>query len=321
MNVCVVGTGKVTTLLMPAFAASDVLTCNAVVSRSEDTGRSFARQWGIETVYTSMDEMLKDPSIDLVYVASPNSLHYQQTKSALLAGKHVLCEKPFVSKEAEAEELIAIAREKGLFLFEAITTAHHPHYAVIKEKLSLLGKIKLVSATFCQYSSRYPALLEGKVSPAFDPAYHGGALMDINLYNIHFVLGLFGAPRSIRYRANLHSNGVDTSGILTMEYPDFLCQCIGAKDCDGVNGIHILGEEGWMEVTPAGSNPQTVKLCLRGREPEIHTIEKDAWYHEVQSLGKLIAADDHAACCRLLETTRQVVAVLEAARKDAGLCF
>ena len=321
MNICILGTGNVTKLLMPAFAASDVFNCRAVVSRREETGRAFAREWDVPLVYTSLEEMLADPTIDLVYVASPNSLHYEQTKAALLAGKHVLCEKPFAPTAAEAEELIRIAKEKGLFLFEAITTAHHPHYGLIKEKLASLGKLKLVNATFCQYSSRYPALLEGKVSPILDPAYQGGALMDINLYNIHFVVGLFGSPKALSYRANLHSNGVDTSGILTLEYPELLCQCVGAKDCTAPNSVQILGEKGYLEVLPTSSNPQTLKLWLRGREPEVYTLEKDAWYYEIQAIGRIIHNRDFAACYAALDTTYRVVTVLENARKDAGLSF
>lgn len=321
MNICILGTGNVTKLLMPAFAACDVFRCRAVVSRREETGRAFAREWDVPLVYTSMEEMLADPTIDLVYVASPNSLHYEQTKASLLAGKHVLCEKPFAPTAAEAEELIRIAKEKGLFLFEAITTAHHPHYALIKEKLAALGRLKLVNGTFCQYSSRYPALMEGKVSPILDPAYKGGALMDINLYNVHFVVGLFGTPKALTYRANLHSNGVDTSGVLTLEYPDLLCQCIGAKDCTAPNGVQILGENGYLEALPTSSNPQTLKLWLRGQEPEVFTLEKDAWYYEIQAIGQIIRNRDFAACYAALDTTLQVATVLEAARKDAGLSF
>jgi predicted dehydrogenase len=307
--------------MIPEFHRSSVLECVAVCSRGEETGKAIAEQFGLEKVYTSLDAMLADPEIEMVYIGSPNAIHYSQTKAALPAGKHVLCEKPFAPTEEEAAELIALAKEKKLFLFEAITTAHHPHYAVVKEKLPLLGRIKLVMATFCQFSSRYPALLAGKVSPVLDPAYKGGALMDINLYNIHFTVGLFGAPENIRYRANLHSNGVDTSGVLTMEYPDFLCQCVGAKDSAANNGVQIVGEEGYMEVTPSASNLLQVKICLRGKEPEILELKENPWYYEVQDISRIIAEGNPEVCYADLETTRKVVAVLEAARKDAGLGF
>jgi predicted dehydrogenase len=254
-------------------------------------------------------------------VASPNSIHYSQTKAALLAGKHVICEKPFAPTVAEAEELIALAKEKHLLLFEAITTAHHPHYQFVKENLSKLGKLKLVSATFCQFSSRYPALLAGKASPVLDHAFAGGALMDINLYNIHFVVGLFGAPKSVRYFPNRYETGVDTSGILMLEYEDFVCQCTGAKDSAARNGVQLIREAGYMEITPSSSNCQTVELNVRAQESITVHLPENPWYHEVQDLGRLVAAGDYDYCYEALETTHNVVEVLEKARKYAGFGF
>ena len=321
MNLCAIGTGAITKSMLAEFQRSDVLRCTAIYSRKEETGRAIAAEFGLERVYTSMEEMLADPAIDMVYVASPNSIHYGQAKAALLAGKHVICEKPFAPTVAEADELIALAKEKGLFLFEAITTAHHPHYGFVKENLTKLGKLKMVTATFCQYSSRYPALLAGKPSPVLDHAFAGGALMDINLYNIHFVVGLFGAPRNVLYFPNRHETGVDTSGMLVLEYDGFLCQCIGAKDCAARNGVQIIGEDGHIIVTPSSSNCQTVELNLRGQDSVKVHLPENPWYHEVQDIGRIVAAGDYDFCYQALETTHNVVEVLQKARAYAGFNF
>ena len=321
MKLCVVGTGAISKNMIAEFLRCSFFECDAICSRKEETGRAMADQFGIPTVYTSLEAALADPEIEVVYVASPNAIHYQQTKAALLAGKHVLCEKPFAPTVAEAEELIALAKEKNLLLYETITTAHHPHYAIVKENLPKLGKLKLVSGTFCQFSSRYPALLAGKVSPVLDPAYKGGALMDINLYNIHFTVGLFGAPESLHYYPNIHTNGVDTSGILLMQYPGFMCQCTGAKDSTARNGVQIIGEDGYMELTPIASNLQNLRICIRGQEEQVYSVEENAWYYEVQDLGRLITEGDREKCYAALETTRNVVGVLEKARLDGKLGF
>ena len=321
MNLCAIGTGGITKSMLAEFQRSDVLHCIGIYSRKEETGKAMAEQFGLQKVYTDLDEMLADPAIDMVYVASPNSIHYGQVKAALLAGKHVICEKPFAPTVAEADELIALAKEKGLFLFEAITTAHHPHYGLIKEKLSSLGKLKLVNATFCQYSSRYPALLAGKPSPVLDHNFAGGALMDINLYNIHFVVGLFGAPKNVRYFPNCHETGVDTNGMLVLEYDGFLCTLLGAKDCAARNGVQVIGEDGYLEVTPSGSSLQTVTVNLRGKEPEAVHHPENPWYHEVQDIGRIVAAGDYDYCYKALEVTHNVVEVLEKARAYAGFSF
>ena len=321
MNLCAIGTGAITKSMLAEFQRSDVLHVSSIYSRKEETGRAMAEEFGLEKVYTSMDEMLSDSTIDMVYVASPNSIHYGQAKAALQAGKHVICEKPFAPTVAEADELIALAKEKGLFLFEAITTAHHPHYGYIRENLPKLGKLKMVTATFCQYSSRYPALLAGKASPVLNHAFAGGALMDINLYNIHFVVGLFGAPKSVRYFPNRHETGVDTSGMLVLEYKDFICQCIGAKDCAANNGVQIIGEAGHMVVTPSASNCQNVVLNLRGQDSQSVNLSENPWYYEVQDIGRIVAAEDYDFCYKSLDTTHNVVDVLEKARKYADFGF
>lgn len=321
MNLLVVGTGAITKSMLAEFARSDALRCSAICSRKEETGRAMAEQFGIPTVYTSYEEALADPAIDIVYIGLPNILHYTYARAALEAGKHVLCEKPFTPTVAEAEALISLAKEKHLLLFETITTAHNPNYQVIRENLHRLGNVKLVDCVFCQFSSRYPALLEGRVSPVLDPAYKGGALMDINLYNIHFVLGLFGAPDRVRYRPNLHTNGVDTSGVLSLEYPTMQCQCVGAKDSAAENGSQIIGEKGYIHAGPSSSSPLNVKICIRGQEPEIYTLPENPWYYEVQSLSRLVAAMDYDACYAALDTTLEVVRVLEQARLDGGLGF
>ncbi len=321
MKLGVIGTGAITKSMLTQYCASPYFTCIAICSRREETGRAMAEQFGIPKVYTSLEDMLADPEVELVYVASPNSIHFGQAKAALLAGKHVICEKPFTPTLAQAEELIALAKQKHLLLFEAITTAHHPNYLKIRENLPRLGPIKSVIATFCQYSSRYPALLAGKASPVLDPAYCGGALMDINLYNIHFAVGLFGPPEDVHYYPNLHSSGVDTSGLLVLKYPGFACVCVGAKDSAAANGVQIIGENGAIASGPSASNCQSYSLNLREAEPEQLELDPNPWYYEVSDLGRLLESKDYDACYAALETTRQVVAVLEKARKSGGLHY
>ena len=108
MNIGILGTGSIARTMAAEFAKVPAFRCEAVCSRQQATGEALAQQFGIPKVYTDYDAMLADPDIELVYIATPNSLHYAQTKAALLAGKNVLCEKPFVPTVAEADELIAL---------------------------------------------------------------------------------------------------------------------------------------------------------------------------------------------------------------------
>ena len=131
MNLGAVGTGAITKSMLAEFKRCKDFNCMAVCSRKEETGRAMADQFGIPTVYTSLEDMLADPAIDMVYIASPNAIHYGQAKAALLAGKHVICEKPFCPTAAQAAELISLAKEKYLFLVDATPTAYLPNLRIL----------------------------------------------------------------------------------------------------------------------------------------------------------------------------------------------
>ena len=143
--------------------------------------------YGIEKMYIDVDECLQSEAFDTVYVALPNHLHYVFAKKALEAGKHVICEKPFTLKKSELVELEKIAASKGLVLIEAITNQYLTNYQEIKKDIQQIGTLKIIECNYSQYSSRYDAFKEGTILPAFNPKMGGGALMDINIYNIHFI--------------------------------------------------------------------------------------------------------------------------------------
>lgn len=321
MKIGAVGTSFIMDTILENMQAAEGMECLAIYSRKEETGRKLADRFGIQQVYTSLEAMCSDSALDWIYVASPNSLHYEQAKAALLAGKHVLCEKPFTTTSAQLKELAEIARGKNLFLFEAILPLFHPHYQKIREYLPKIGKLKLVLGTFCQYSSRYDALLSGKVPNVFNPEFSGGALMDLNLYNIYFTVGLFGKPESLQYHPTLFKNGVDTNGILIMQYPDFLAQCTGAKDTFCENSIQLLGDKGYIKVSPTASNCQEVSIIRRGEEEIRFSTDTNPWAYEMQSLAELVKHQNYDECYHRLDIAIQVAEVLEEARKSGGLSF
>ena len=138
-----------------------------------------------------------------MYIAVPNILHVKYTRAALEAGRHVIVEKPMAPTAAQAEELAELARSKKLFLFEAVTTQYQDNYAKLREMLPKVGAVTMVQCNFSQYSSRYDAFCAGDVQPAFDPACAGGALMDLGVYNVSYIVGLFGEPNQAKYTANM----------------------------------------------------------------------------------------------------------------------
>lgn len=321
MRIGTIGTGFITGYMLDQIARVEGISCEAVYSRTEEKGSALAEKYGVRKVYTELEAMLEDPDVDFVYVASPNSLHFAHVKMALNAGKHVLCEKPFVPTAAQARELIDLAKEKHLLLFEANTTLYHPQYAWVREHLKDVGQLQMITATFCQYSSRYDLLKAGEMPNIFNPAFAAGALMDINVYNISFVAGLLGRPDQVEYFAGKHENGIDTHGILLLRYGNVICQCTGAKNtwCD--NNVQIMGDKGYMHIGPMSSNCQNVRLVRKGQEDVVLALPENQWFYEVQTLAKLGNEEAYDVCYRNLETSLIIVEILEKARESAGIQF
>jgi scyllo-inositol 2-dehydrogenase (NADP+) len=322
MRIGTIGTGSIVNRFLSAVQEVEGAQGEVVYSRKEETGRALANKFNIEKVYTDLDEMLKDDAIDFIYVASPNSLHYEYSLRALQAGKNVICEKPFTSTVEEIEHLIKVAKEKKLMLFEAIKTIHLPNYKLIKENIKKLGQIRVVQCNYSQYSSRYDQLLAGEITNMFDTKFSGGALQDINSYNVHFVMNMFGAPEAVSYTANKYSNGIDTSGVLVLKYPGFVCECVGCKDTKGVNYAQIQGEKGYLYVYGAPNECSQFDVSIGNEECRLGELQnKNTMYYELSAFVEIYNNKDFKLCYDLLDYSHSVMKTVVAARKNAGIVF
>lgn len=317
-----IGSGVIVHSILDNVQRTDGITLEAVYSRSEEKAAALAKEYGCQKTYTDMDAFLADESINLVYIATPNLLHFPQAKKALLAGKNVLLEKPFTTTYAHAQELASLAREKGLLLVEAAPTSFLPNFAILKNELPKIGNIKLVMSNYSQYSSRYNAVLRGEVPPVFDPAFGGGCLMDINFYNVLLNVLLFGAPKSATYHANRPAGLSDTSGIMVMEYDGFVSTNVGAKDTWGVNFFQIEGENGYIYVENGSNGIQSVRTVTKTSD-ETQNLQSstDRWFYEIQELTRLLLNNERESLDARLDTTLTTIQVIESTRKAAGILF
>jgi len=314
-----IGSGVIVRGILNNVLRTDGIRLEAVYSRQEDRGRALADEFGAGKVYTDMGRFLADEQINAVYIATPNILHYEQTKQALQAGKHVICEKPFCVRADQVRELTDLAKDRGLMLTEATPTSFLPNFRVIREALPKLGRIRLVMANYSQYSSRYNNLLAGETPNVFNPAFAGGCLMDINYYNVYLTAALFGTPVSAVYYPNLHPNGIDTSGVIQMEYPDFQVSCVGAKDTFGVNYYQIEGEKGYLYVTDGSNGLKEVRIVTGDQDETVNLQpDPDRLYYEVQALTALMLAEDKEALYKRLEITYEAVRLVEQMRKTSS---
>ncbi len=324
MKLGIVGAGGIVKVCLEALSRIDKIEVVSicVLEQERETAQALARKYGFDAIYTDYDAFLADETIDVVYIGIINSLHYRFAKQALEADKNVICEKPFTSLAGESEELAGIAVAKGLYLFEAITLLHFNNYQYIREKLPLLGDIKLIQCNFSQYSSRYSQYKQGNVLPAFDPALSGGALYDLNIYNIHFVVGLFGVPQTVNYFANKGYNGIDTSGIATLEYDQFIATCAAAKDSGSPNFAIIQGEKGYLKVEGATNFCPEVTLVAGDSVDVFNEANHDNhMVEEFQRFEEMFRNKDLKQCYKYLQHSVSVMKIVETMRLKAGIVF
>lgn len=323
MKIGTIGTGEIVEKFLGAVEINQGAKCVAVYSRKAEKAEKLGEKFHIDKYYTHIQQMWEDEEINFIYIGSPNSLHYEYAKEAMEHGKNVICEKPFTSNAEELKKLAALAKEKNLFLFEAITTIHLPNVKYIKENLSQIGEIKIIRCNFSQFSSRYVQLMDGQMTNVFDLNFSGGALVDLNIYNIHFVMNLFGTPKKVMYLANHYKTGIDTSGIAILEYDGFLAECCGSKDSECENSCEIQGSKGFIRVNSQCSYSNSITLQKKGCEAEEYNIQEidNALYYELREFIKIYREKNLTLCYELLEYSVEVMSVLDKARESAAIEF
>lgn len=236
----------------------------AVYSRREETGRAFAEQFGCAQVFTDLEAMAES-GIDAVYIASPNSLHEEQTRLFLERGKHVLCEKPIAVSSRNLRELYRLADQKGLVYLEAIMMLHLPARRIVRLALEELGQITSAHLDFSQLSSKYGQVIGGQIPSSFDPHMAGGSLMDLGIYCVYPALDFFGLPDGISTSGTFFPFGGDVSGASLFTYKDKQVSLRYSKVGQGRLGSEIIGDQGTL-VLDSISKLSGIRLYTRSGE-------------------------------------------------------
>ena len=323
MKIGSIGTGFITDWVLGQMLEYEENKYEAIYSRKEETALFLKEKYHVNKVYTNLEEMMLDKEIDTIYVASPNSMHDKHAIMAMKAGKNVILEKPFASNVKECEELIRESKETNQYLFEAITTVYNPNFLEIKKQLTNIQPIRLVECNFSQYSRKYDAYLEGKNPNVFTTQYSGGALMDLNIYNIHYVIGLFGMPLDVMYHTNLEENGIDISGVLILKYQDFIATLTASKNSIGKTFAQIQGEKG--SIYTEGPTSKMLNLTVNIRNSNEYTIDlqkrDSTHYFYTGEMMRIIKENDRTKCDAMLRHTLHVMKVIDLAKKSAGIVF
>ncbi len=255
MKLAILATGAITHSVIPTLLKMDEIECYAVASRSLDKATAFKKQYGLKKAYGSYEEMLKDPEVELVYVASPHSHHFEHMMLCLEHKKPVICEKAFTVNASQAKKIKEYAKEKNVFVTEAIWTRYMPSRKIIEDVLKedLIGEIRTVSANLC-YNVGHRKRLS-------DPKLAGGALLDVGVYCVNFASMFFGYDiERIETSVHMSKSGVDADNVISIYYKDGR----NAVLTDGIfsrsdrKGI-FYGERGYIVVENI-NNPQNISV-------------------------------------------------------------
>lgn len=239
-----IGTSFIAEQFVKGANATDRLQLVAVYSRKYDTGIAFAQKFGCDRVYTSLEEIANDSQIEAVYIASPNSLHAQQSEFLLNAGKHIICEKTITTSADEYRRIKSLADSKGLIYMEAIIPIYNTSRGRIKAAINQIGNIAMAKIDYCQRSSRYDRFISGEQVNIFDMSLHAGTLMDLGVYCVYAAVDLFGIPNSIKASASFLSNGADGSGVAVFVYDKFSACLTYSKTGQSIAPTEIVGDSG-----------------------------------------------------------------------------
>lgn len=324
MKLGILGSGKIVKEVLPVLKEIENIEVVAIAARNEEKLQNLCEEFAIEKYYLSIEALLADEQIDTVYVALPNNLHFDAMDKAIDAGKDIICEKPFTTNSYETEKIIEKAKEHEVMIVEAISHRFIPNAIEAKKIVDDLGEIKIVSLNYSQYSSRYDKFKEGIIEPVFSLESAGGALIDLNLYNVAFAVDTFGLPKDVKYFANIEKN-IDTSGIVILDYDDFKISCIGSKDTAAPIINTIQGTKGTIEIPDALNSFEEFNLEVVGDDGQysfqFNQEGKSRLYYEFVCIEEILRTRDTKKEKELLEKTRNYMEVLTKARFDANIYY
>lgn len=320
----VVGTSWITSQFIQAAKKSDHFSLAAVYSRREETGQKIVDEFGEGIVKTDFEDFL-NLDLDVVYIASPNSFHFIQTKQSLLHHKSVICEKPAATDPNQLAEIKEILLEDpDLFYFEAERNIYYPQMKIIKDLQSQIGNIDGASLNYLKRSSKFKAVEDGELPNVFSTKFAGGSLYDLGVYVVYFALEQFGEPDQVFYDAKMLSvkDGSDLLGFGILKYPNFSVELKIGKSADSFAPTEIYGEKGTILI----SNPADLdRIQIYKDQKEIEEINFQAKSNplsdEANFFYKSLKQNDRDKMFEQLDKSIKVCTILKEMREDAGITF
>ncbi|TQN37674.1 putative dehydrogenase [Blastococcus colisei] len=314
----IVGPGRIADKVVQDFAHVEGARPVAAASRSLDRARAFADRHGLERAYGSYAEIIDDPDVDVLYVATTHAQHHAVALAALRAGKALLVEKSFTATTAGAAEVIGLARERGVFVMEAMWTRFMPAVVALRRLIDdgAIGEVRLVQAELGSLWEFDPS------HRLFDPAVGGGALLDMGVYPLSFAQMLLGTPESLAVHGSTFPNGVDAEAGMLLRYAGGRSALLTTSLVYRLPGeARIAGTRGWIDVHPRFHQPDGFVLHREGADPE--TVEPGGlgwgYAHELIEVTECVRAGRTESAVMPLADTLAVQTLLGEAAEQLGV--
>ena len=316
----IIGTGAISHHFIEAAHTSGKYQLVAVYSRKIETAEKFASHYHNILLFDKLEDFFNN-SFDVVYIASPNSLHYAQAKLALEMGKHVILEKPAVTRPVEWQDLVQTAKDHHSFIFEAARNYHEKAFTTIK---NFLADKQILGADFnyAKYSSKMPDLLAGLTPNVFSDSFAGGALMDLGIYLIYAAVRLFGKAQDATYHAQQLDNSIDLNGDGILFYPDFQVHIKSGKNITSNLPCEIYTTDGTLTLNTIEHVSSAIFTDHQGNQVQLpiqqapHTMTE-----EVAAFAHMIQQPDLNLYQTWLEDASSVHELLYTMRQTAGIRF
>ena len=320
LKLSVIGTGAISHHFIEAAHTSGKYQLVAVYSRKLETAANFASRYQDIQLFDQVEDFFKS-SFDVVYIASPNSLHFAQAKAALSAAKHVILEKPAVTQPQDWLDLAQTAKKNHCFIFEAARNYHEGAFTIIK---NFLADKQILGADFnyAKYSSKMPNLLAGETPNVFSDSFAGGALMDLGIYPLYAAVHLFGKALDAAYQGQQLENSIDLNGDGILFYPDFQVHIKAGKNITSNLPCEIYTTDGTLTLNTIEHVRSAIFTDHQGNQVHLpiqqapHTMTE-----EVASFAHMIHQPDQNLYQTWLEDASSVHELLYTMRQTAGIRF
>jgi predicted dehydrogenase len=295
----------------------------AVASRSKEKAIEFAKEYPAKYTFGSYEELVSNPEVDVIYIASPHAMHHEHTLLCLNHGKAVLCEKAFAINSRQAIEMVDLARSKNLFLMEALWTRFLPHYLKVKEMISegMIGEVKGVLANF---GFKPVAPVPDRL---FNPSLGGGALLDIGIYPVFLAQSILGVPNEILASMNRSSSGIDEQSSMVFTYNDGKTASLFSTLASNLEtDADIFGTTGRIRLTNRFYEPSATIQYYPDKvdsRREIPVVREPGWgyQHEIRHVNDCLKNGLTESPLHTLNDTLSLMHTLDEIRKKMGLVY